>query len=134
MKEAVNNAPHQAPRLVVERWIMTFNSADADALAILYCKDATATLPGEPPARGRNAIRRMYAARFRRVRTFRAAETILGTGDVLILEWCELDGEVGHDFFTVRDGLIVSSGLQSAAPRARRFPILPLWVPRRGSR
>ena len=52
------------PRQLVQAWVHAFNRADPDALAAFYAEDAVNHQVAEPPVRGREAIRRMFATGF----------------------------------------------------------------------
>jgi uncharacterized protein (TIGR02246 family) len=50
-----------AIKAIVRRLAESWAAGDADTLAGLYAEDATVVLPGNPPARGREAIRQFMA-------------------------------------------------------------------------
>lgn len=109
----------QPPRQIVRAWVRRFNAADANGLAVLYHKDGVASLPGGAPVRGQRRIRSMFETRFRQGTSPRFAETVYGIDCRVVLEWRDLDGNCGSEFFTVDSGRILSSG---ARPEAAERP------------
>ena len=95
------------PRELVEQWVIAFNSADADELAVFYAEDATNHQVVREPVVGRNAIRAMFAYEFSQATMVCQVENIFQDGDWAILEWKDPNGLRGCGFFHVVNNQIV---------------------------
>ena len=95
------------PRELVENWVSTFNSADAEAMARFYAEDAINHQVIRDPVVGRNAIREMFALEFGRAEMVCLIENIFQDGDWAILEWKDPKGLRGCGFFQIVDDQIV---------------------------
>lgn len=95
------------PRELVQLWVKTFNRADADGLAALYCDDAVNHQVAEVPVEGRAAIREMFAAGFASANMVCIVENLFEDGEWAILEWKDPLGLRGCGFFHVVDDKIV---------------------------
>jgi limonene-1,2-epoxide hydrolase len=89
------------PKELVEAWVKAFNRADADSLAELYTEDAVNHQVVDAPVRGREAIRRMFAAGFASARMTCIVENLFEDGNWAILEWRDPLGLRGCGFFRV---------------------------------
>jgi ketosteroid isomerase-like protein len=69
------------PRQVVQAWVDAFNRADVDALSALYQADAISHQVAESPLKGREAIRAMPAAAFRRAEMVCVTENLFEDGE-----------------------------------------------------
>jgi limonene-1,2-epoxide hydrolase len=96
-----------SPREVVLAWVARFNAADVDGLAALYAPDAINHQVVMEPLVGRDAIRRMFSAEFRRATMTCIVESQFECGDWAILEWSDPTGLRGCGFFQVHEGRIV---------------------------
>lgn len=94
------------PRSVVRAWVEAFNRADADALASLYATGAVNHQVALEPVVGRESIREMFAADFRRARLSCIVENLFQDGEWAILEWRDPQDRRGCGFFHVVDGTI----------------------------
>lgn len=95
------------PKELVSAWVDAFNAADPDRLAAFYAADATNHQVAESPARGREAIRQMFADGFANAEMVCIPENLFEDGEWAILEWRDPKGLRGCGFFHVKDGLIV---------------------------
>jgi limonene-1,2-epoxide hydrolase len=95
------------PRELVRAWVEAFNRADAEALAAFYSEDAVNHQVPEGAVKGREAIRKMFAAEFERAEMVCIVEQIFQEGDWAILEWRDPLGLRGCGFFHVVDDQIV---------------------------
>ena len=95
------------PREVLAQWIEFFNKADADALAGLYAPDAVNHQVANAPARGREAIRRMFQEEFAAARMTCRPENIFSDGQWAIMEWKDPLGLRGCGFFHIVDDKII---------------------------
>jgi len=94
------------PREVLERWIVLFNSADADGLAALYSHDAVNHQVALEPVCGREAIRAMFKREFASATMVCIPDAFHEAGDVVALEWKDPQGLRGCGFFTIKEGVI----------------------------
>lgn len=95
------------PKQLVDRWVETFNSGDADALADFYTENAINHQVAENPIEGRVAIREMFAREFANAEMTCLVENIFEDGEWAILEWKDPLGLRGCGFFHVQNGKIV---------------------------
>ena len=95
------------PRDLVENWVSTFNSGDADAIAEFYADDAINQQVVRDPVVGRAAIREMFAGEFSRATMICQIENIFQDGGWAILEWTDPKGLRGCGFFEIVDDHIV---------------------------
>jgi len=91
----------RASALVLE-WVDRLNRRDADALALLYARDAIVQPMARPSAAGRPGIRTLYAERFATSPPAVTAESIFEDGASAILEWRDASGRRGCTSFAVR--------------------------------
>lgn len=96
-----------AAKELVEKWVATFNTADATALAAYYHQEATNHQVNREPVVGRGAILEMFRQEFAMANMVCIVEQILEDGEWAILEWKDPLGLRGCGFFHVREGLIV---------------------------
>ena len=94
------------PRQVVERWVETFNRADAEALAEFYAEDAVNHQVATDLIEGREAIRRKFVEEFAAAKMVCIVEHIFEEGEWAILEWRDPLGLRGCGFFHIVDGKI----------------------------
>ena len=87
------------PKELVAAWVEAFNRADA--LAGLYAVDAINHQVVDDPARGRAAIRDMFAAGFAAATMTCIVENLFQDGEWAILEWRDPLGLRGCGFFRV---------------------------------
>ena len=103
-KEVTND---MEPRELVKNWVMAFNRADADEVAVYYAENAVNHQVVQEPVIGRNAIREMFAREFGRATMVCQIENIFQDGDWVILEWKDPKGLRGCGFFHIVDDHIV---------------------------
>ncbi len=94
------------PKQVIAKWVDSFNSADADALANFYTADAINYQVAESEIHGRDAIREMFEREFATAEMVCIVENIFEDGEWAILEWRDPLGLRGCGFFHVIDGKI----------------------------
>jgi limonene-1,2-epoxide hydrolase len=92
---------------VVEKWIETFNKADADALADLYSVDAINHQVANEPVTGKEAIRQMFATEFANAAMVCIPDNIFEDGEWAILEWKDPKEFRGCGFFHIKNDKIV---------------------------
>ena len=92
---------------LVEQWVKSFNSGDADALAAFYSENAINHQVAESPVEGREAIRAMFEREFSQAEMTCQVENIFEDGEWAILEWKDPLGLRGCGFFHVQNGKIV---------------------------
>jgi len=95
------------PKMLVNLWVETFNSGNADALADLYSENAINHQVAETPVEGRMAIREMFAKEFANAEMTCLVENVFEDGEWAILEWKDPLGLRGSGFFHVQNGEIV---------------------------
>ena len=95
------------PKKLVNRWVETFNSGDANALADFYSEHAINHQVAEKPVEGRAAITDMFAKEFANAEMICLVENIFEDGEWAILEWKDPLGLRGCGFFHVQNGKIV---------------------------
>jgi len=95
-----------SPKKLISRWVETFNSGDADALADFYSESAINHQVAEKPVEGRAAIREMFATEFANAEMTCLVENIFEDGEWAILEWKDPLGLRGCGFFHVQNGKI----------------------------
>ena len=94
------------PSDTVRQWVEVFNTADADALALLYEEEAVNHQVMEEPLEGREAIRQMFQREFALAKMVCIVENIFEDGEWAILEWRDPLGLRGCGFFHIIDGRI----------------------------
>lgn len=99
--------PRTKPKALVASWVDAFNRADTDALAAMYTEDAINHQVAEEPVKGRENIRRMFAAGFAAAEMVCIVENLFEDGEWAILEWKDPKGLRGCGFFHVQGGKIV---------------------------
>lgn len=96
-----------SPKEIVRAWVEAFNRADVAVLASLYHEDAVNHQVANPPVRGREAIRQMFADEFRQTAMVCIVENLFEDGQWAILEWRDPRGVRGCGFFQVVANQIV---------------------------
>ena len=91
------------PKKLIEKWVATFNRADAAALADLYHDDAINHQVANEPVVGKKAIEQMFATEFARATMVCIIENIFEDGDWAIMEWKDPNSLRGCGFFQVKD-------------------------------
>lgn len=94
------------PRQLIEKWVETFNSGDAQGLAALYHEDAVNHQVVAEPITGKVAIEAMFSKEFSRATMVCIVEHIFEDGEWAILEWKDPLGLRGCGFFHVVNGKI----------------------------
>ena len=95
------------PRELVQKWVDTFNTADADALAEFYAENAVNHQVVDEPLYGKAAIHKMFAEEFARAEMVCIIENIFQDGEWAMLEWKDPKGLRGCGFFHVQNDRIV---------------------------
>ncbi len=95
------------PKETLLKWIDTFNSADAQALADLYTEDAINHQVVADPVVGKEAIYNMFVGEFATAEMECIPENIFEDGEWAIMEWKDPKGFRGCGFFHIVDGKIV---------------------------
>ena len=95
------------PKELVERWVETFNTGDAEALAAFYAEAAINHQVAQAPVEGKAAIRDMFAREFSQADMTCIIDNIFQDGEWAILEWKDPLGLRGCGFFHVQDNKIV---------------------------
>ena len=89
------------PKEVVEKWVIAFNNADAEALADFYADDAINHQVNTDPLEGKQAIKKMFTDEFAHAEMVCIIENIFEDGDWAILEWKDPKGLRGCGFFNI---------------------------------
>ncbi len=95
------------PGELVEKWVKTFNSADALALSNLYHENAINHQVNSDPVEGRQNIRQMFSEEFSKAEMVCQVENIFEDGDWAILEWKDPLGLRGCGFFKIKNDQII---------------------------
>ena len=95
------------PKQVVERWIKTFNRADADALAALYSEEAINHQVVNEPVIGKESIRQMFTTEFANAEMICIPENIFEDGEWTILKWKDPKEFRGCGFFQIKNDKII---------------------------
>jgi len=95
------------PRELVKKWVETFNTADAEALAAFYADDAINHQVVTDPLVGKEAIKQMFAGEFARATMVCIPENIFQDGEWAMLEWRDPLGLRGCGFFHIVDDKII---------------------------
>lgn len=95
------------PRQIVENWVAAFNRGDASEMVEFYHDDAVNHQVTRDPVRGKEEIRKMFAAEFSQAEMHCVVENIFEDGDWSILEWKDPLGLRGCGFFQIQDGKII---------------------------
>ncbi len=95
------------PKKLVQKWVDTFNTADADAVAELYHNDAINHQVMNDPLIGKEAIRKMFATEFAKAKMVCMIENIFEDTEWAILEWKDPLGLRGCGFFQTKDDKII---------------------------
>jgi len=90
-------------KALVQDWVNTFNSGDAERIAAFYAEDAVNYQVALEPIEGREAIKAMFAREFMNAKMVCIVEQILCDGDWAILEWKDPLGVRGSGFFKIID-------------------------------
>ncbi len=91
---------------VLQQWVNTFNSGDAEKLAQLYHDDAINHQVNQDPVVGKEAIFEMFKNEFSTTEMVCIPENIFQDGDWAILEWKDPLGLRGCGFFHIIDDKI----------------------------
>ena len=95
------------PKDILLRWIVSFNSGDANALAELYAEDATNHQVALEPIKGQSAIREMFVNEFANFQMVCEPENIFEDGEWAIMEWRDPLGLRGCGFFLIVNEKII---------------------------
>ncbi len=95
------------PRELVKKWVETFNTGDADALAGFYAEDAVNHQVVNEPLQGKSAIHNMFKEEFARAEMVCIIEQIFQDGEWAMLEWKDPKGLRGCGFFHILNDKIV---------------------------
>jgi hypothetical protein len=94
------------PRDLIKKWVDTFNTADAQALAAFYHEDAINHQVNAEPVVGKAAIFEMFKREFATADMVCIIENIFEDGEWGMLEWRDPLGLRGCGFFHILDGKI----------------------------
>ena len=92
---------------LVQKWVDTFNTANADAIAELYHNDVINHQVMNDPLIGKVAIRKMFATEFAKAKMVCLIENIFEDREWAILEWKDPLGLRGCGFFQTKDDKII---------------------------
>ena len=95
------------PRQILDKWLVAFNNADADAIADLYTEDAMNHQVANEPVSGKAAIKQMFKKEFATAEMVCIPENIFEDGNWAIMEWKDPQGFRGCGFFKMRGDKIV---------------------------
>lgn len=95
------------PKQIVQKWVHTFNTANADAVAELYHDNAINHQVMNPPLEGKEVIRKMFAGEFAKPKMVCIIENIFEDREWAILEWKDPLGLRGSGFFQTKDDKII---------------------------
>ena len=95
------------PKELVQKWVDTFNTANADAIAELYHEDAINHQVMNAPLIGKEAIRKIFATEFAKAKMVCLIENIFEDREWAILEWKDPLGLRGCGFFQTKDDKII---------------------------
>lgn len=95
------------PRELIRKWVDTFNTANADALAEFYADDAINHQVVTDPLVGKEAIKQMFTTEFSRATMVCIIENIFQDGEWGMLEWKDPLGLRGCGFFHIVNDKIV---------------------------
>ncbi len=95
------------PKEIIQKWVDTFNTANADAIAELYHNDAINHQVMNEPLIGKEAIRKMFATEFAKAKMACMIENIFEDREWAILEWKDPLGLRGCGFFQTKDDKII---------------------------
>lgn len=95
-----------SPKEVVEKWVDTFNKANAELLAALYAEDAINHHVNNEPLVGKEAIKQRFEKEFASAEMVCIIENIFEDGNWAILEWKDPKGFRGSGFFQIKNSLI----------------------------
>lgn len=95
------------PMEVLEKWIVLFNQADAEAIAELYADDAINHQVANEMLEGRQAILEMFRWEFAHAEMVCIPDNLFEDGDWAILEWKDPKGLRGCGFFQILNDKIV---------------------------
>ncbi len=99
------------PKILISRWVETFNRKDADALADFYHAQAINHQVVREPVVGKHAIRQFFADAFAQADMVCIVENIFEDGEWAILEWKDPLGLRGCGFFhMVEDKILFQRG------------------------
>lgn len=96
-----------SPKELIEKWVETFNSGNADAIAEFYSDNAVNHQVAEQPVEGKKAIHKMFETEFARAEMTCIVENIFEDGEWAILEWKDPLGLRGCEFFHIQNDKIV---------------------------
>lgn len=92
---------------LIEKWVETFNSANADKLAEFYADDAVNHQVANDPVVGKEAIKKMFADEFSKAEMVCIIENLFEDGEWSIMEWKDPLGLKGCGFFHIVNDKIV---------------------------
>ncbi len=95
------------PKEIIQKWVDTFNTADADAVADLYHDNAINHQVMNEPLIGKEAIRKMFTTEFAKAKMVCLIENIFEDREWAILEWKDPLGLRGCGFFQTKDDKII---------------------------
>jgi|SRR6185369_7043739 len=91
----------------IERWVATFNEANAEKLAELYTDNAVNHQVVSDPVIGKAAIQKFFEQAFAEAKMVCIIENIFEDGEWAILEWKDPIGLRGCGFFHIINDKIV---------------------------
>jgi hypothetical protein len=92
---------------LIEKWVATFNEANAEKLAAFYADDAINHQVVTEPVIGKTAIQKFFAQAFAEAKMVCMIENIFEDGDWAILEWKDPLGLRGCGFFHIMNDKII---------------------------
>ncbi|HBM14961.1 MAG TPA: steroid delta-isomerase [Lentisphaeria bacterium] len=95
------------PKKLINKWVETFNNAEADALAEFYAESAVNHQVANEPIIGKQAIKKMFIKEFSQAKMVCIIENIFEDGEWGILEWKDPIGLRGCGFFHILNGKII---------------------------
>jgi|GEM_PF-462544 len=94
------------PKVLLQKWVETFNQGNAEALARFYHDNAINHQVANEPVVGKKAIQQMFTDEFASADMVCIVEHIFQDGEWAILEWKDPIGLRGCGFFKFEQGLI----------------------------
>ena len=96
-----------SPKELIQKWVDTFNEADAEKLSSFYSEDATNHQVANELVKGKAAIREMFKTEFENVQMTCIIENIFEDGNWGILEWKDPVGLRGCGLFKIENDKII---------------------------